>query len=144
MPTLHQFHLSGNCYKVRLTARHASVPLTLREVDMMGGETRRPAFLKINPNGRVPTLVLDDGRILPESNAAMWWLARDSALNVMEAHLAKSERFAGRAFSIADIALYAHTHCAADGGFDLAGFPHVGARLARVAAQPGHMPMSAR
>lgn len=203
MPTLYQFHLSGNCYKVRLAAHHAGAVLTLRDVDMLGGETRTADFLKINPNGRVPTLVFDDGRALPESNAAMWWLAKGSplwpegdweraqalqwmffeqyshepniatrrfwsafapperrherahmmqgwldngyaALQVMETHLSKADWFAGRRFSIADIALYAYTHCAGDGGFQLDAYPSVRRWLAQVAAQPGHIAMDAR
>jgi len=43
--------------------------------------------------------------------------------------------------SIADIALYAYTHCAGDGGFELADFPNIRAWLARVQTQPGHTPM---
>lgn len=203
MLTLYQFHPSGNCYKVRLTAHHLRIPLALRDVDMMGGETRRPEFLAINPNGRVLTLVLDDGRALPESNAAMWWLAEDTnllptdkweraqvlqwmffeqyshepyiatrrfwvafapkerlkdkehmlqpwldggyaALGVMERHLSKHDWFAGPRFSIADIALYAYTHVAADGGFDLAAYPAVNRWLARVADEPRHIPIDAR
>jgi glutathione S-transferase len=62
------------------------------------------------------------------------------ALGVMQQHLAHSPFFAG-AYSIADIALYAYTHCAADGGFDLAAFPAVVDWLARVRAMPGHVPL---
>ncbi len=63
------------------------------------------------------------------------------ALGVMEARLQKAAYFAGARYSIADIALYAYTHCAADGGFDLSRYPAVGAWLARVKAQPGHVPL---
>ena len=63
------------------------------------------------------------------------------ALAVMEQHLATRGFFVGEQFSIADIALYAYTHVADEGGFDLAAYPAVGAWLARVAAQPGHVPM---
>ena len=66
-----------------------------------------------------------------------------AALGVMEGHLAGREFFAGGAYSIADIALYAYTHVADQGGFDLARFPAVQAWLARLAAQPGHVPMLA-
>ncbi len=59
-------------------------------------------------------------------------------------HLAKRDWFAGGRYSIADIALYGYTHSAADGGFDLAGYPAVRAWLARVAAQPGHVPLEFR
>jgi glutathione S-transferase len=60
---------------------------------------------------------------------------------VMEKHLADRQWFVGGRYGIADIALYAYTHCAGDGGFDLAVFPHLRAWLARVRAQPGHTPM---
>jgi glutathione S-transferase len=45
----------------------------------------------------------------------------------------------GESYSIADIALYAYTHVAPEGGFDLAPFPSLRAWLERVAAQPGHL-----
>lgn len=61
------------------------------------------------------------------------------ALNVMEQHLAEAPFFVGRRYTVADIALYAYTHVAAEGGFDLTGYPRVGAWLLRVAAQPGHV-----
>jgi glutathione S-transferase len=63
------------------------------------------------------------------------------ALMVMEQHLAGHAWFGGERCSVADLALYAYTHCAGDGGFDLAAFPHIAAWLARVQAQPGHTPM---
>ena len=64
------------------------------------------------------------------------------ALAVMDRHLGGSDWFGGDAMSIADIALYAYTHVADEGGFDLADYPAVGAWLARVAEQPGHVPMN--
>jgi len=77
---LHEFSLSGNCYKVRLTAAHVGVPLERREYDLMKGETRTPEFLaNINANGRIP--VLQDGdRFIPESNAACFYVAEGSPL----------------------------------------------------------------
>jgi glutathione S-transferase len=63
------------------------------------------------------------------------------ALGVMEGRLTQSDYFAGAKYSIADIALYAYTHCAADGGFDLLAYPAVRARLARVREMPGHEPL---
>ncbi len=62
-------------------------------------------------------------------------------LAVMEQHLAGREWFVGDSYGIADIALYAYTHCAGDGGFELADFPNIRDWLARVRAQPGHTPM---
>ncbi len=63
------------------------------------------------------------------------------ALAVMESHLENREFFVGGAYSIADIALYAYTHVAGEGGFDLGEFPAIGAWLGRVRAQPGHVPI---
>jgi glutathione S-transferase len=63
------------------------------------------------------------------------------ALGVMEQMLAREPFFVGGRYSIADIALYAYTHCAADGGFDLARYPSVRAWIGRVRAQPRHVPM---
>ena len=65
-----------------------------------------------------------------------------AALAVMERHLGESDWFGGDAMGIADFALYAYTHVADEGGFDLADYPAVLAWLARVAEQPGHVPMN--
>jgi glutathione S-transferase len=65
------------------------------------------------------------------------------ALAAMERHLDGSEYFVGDALSLADIALYAYTHVADEGGFDLDRYPAVQAWLARVAAEPGHVPIDA-
>ena len=62
-----------------------------------------------------------------------------AALEVMEQHLRARSFFVGDSYSIADIALYAYTHVAHEGGFDLAPHPAVRAWLDRVAAQPGHI-----
>ena len=80
MRVLHQMQMSGNCYKVRLTAAQLGIPLTLREYPLFGGATRTPEFLARNPNGRVPLLEWEDGRVLPESNAIIWHLSEGSAL----------------------------------------------------------------
>jgi len=64
------------------------------------------------------------------------------ALGVMETHLRGREWFVGSSYSIADIALYAYTHVAEEGGFDLSGFPAVRAWLGRVRLQPGHIPIT--
>jgi glutathione S-transferase len=77
--TLHEYALSGNCYKLRLTAAHVGAVLERREYDIIKGETRSPAFLAtVNANGRIPVLQVGD-RFLPESNAACFWLADDGA-----------------------------------------------------------------
>ena len=62
-----------------------------------------------------------------------------AALAVMEGHLARRTFFVGGRYTIADIALYAYTHVAGEGGFNLDNFPHVNAWLARVADRPGHV-----
>jgi glutathione S-transferase len=64
------------------------------------------------------------------------------ALGVMEGHLARRDWFVGERYSIADIALYAYTHVAGEGGFELERFPAVQRWLARVAGEPRHIPIS--
>lgn len=77
---LHEDPRSGNCYKIRLTAALLGLPLERREYDIMAGETRTPEFLAtINANGRIPVLQVGD-RMLPESNAACWFLGEGSVL----------------------------------------------------------------
>jgi glutathione S-transferase len=66
-----------------------------------------------------------------------------AALDAMERHLSSRAFHVGERFTIADISLYAYTHVAAEGGFDLAGYPAIGAWLDRVAGQPGHEPITA-
>ena len=65
----------------------------------------------------------------------------DAALAVMEEHLREADWFGGDGMTIADIALYAYTHVADEGGFDLGRYPAVGDWLARVRERPGHVPM---
>jgi glutathione S-transferase len=65
------------------------------------------------------------------------------ALDAMEAHLDGRELLVGKSLTIADIALYAYTHVADEGGFELDGYPAVRAWLERVAAEPGHVPIDA-
>jgi glutathione S-transferase len=201
--TLHEYALSGNCYKIRLTAAHVGVALERREYDIMTGATRTPEFLaRVNGNGRIPVLQIGD-KFLPESNAACWyladgsplipadrfdradmlrwmcweqynhepnvatmrfwkaflgldklndaqqaqleskWMAGEAALCLMEKHLAAQDWFVGTGLTLADICLYAYTHVAEEGGFKLSRYPAVQAWLARVAAQPGHVTITA-
>ncbi len=201
MPILHQMQMSGNCYKARLAARQVGVALSLKDYGLHDGATRKPDYLAKNPNGRVPLLEFEDGRLLAESGAILWYLGENTplvpadrwgraqllqwmffeqyshepyiavarfwlgyapkedlekrrhlvpewhakgnaALGVMQRHLAKHDWFAAGQYSIADIALYGYTHCAAEGGFELSAYPAVRAWLARVAAQPGYIPLS--
>jgi len=189
---------SGNGYKIRLLLAHLQRDYEWVAVDILKGESRTPAFLARNPNGRVPTLELDDGSFVWESNAILWFLAEGTrfmpstplsrartlqwmffeqyshepyvatprfivrhlpedsprrrelpdrlekaraALGVMEQHLAKHPFFVDDRYGLADIALYAYTHVAPDGGLDLASFPAVRQWLGRVASQPGYVPL---
>ena len=77
---LHEFPLSGNCYKIRLTAAHVGINLERRAYDISKGETRTPEFLRdVSAAGRIP--VLQDGdRFLTESNAICFFLANGSKL----------------------------------------------------------------
>jgi len=198
MITLHDYLMSGNGYKVRLILTLLGIPFRRVERDILKGETRNAEFLAINPNGRIPTVVLEDGRILAESNAILWYFAEGTrflpedrferaqalqwlcfeqyshepniatvrfwvhagldkeraavvadkrkagiaALGVMEQHLTGRRYFVGERYSVADIALYAYTHVAEEGGFDLRPYPAICAWLARVAAEPGHIPIT--
>jgi glutathione S-transferase len=200
MVRLHDSLSSGNGFKVRLLLAQLGIPFERIEYDIDRAETRTPAFLAKNPNGRVPTLELEDGTFLPESNAILWYLAEgtpflpegrreraevlqwmffeqyshepniatvrfwimhqvaptplielstpakrkqgEAALGVMETHLATHRFFVADRYTIADIALYAYTHVAGEGGFDLQPYPHVRAWLDRVAAQPGYIPIT--
>ncbi|MDX8443126.1 glutathione S-transferase family protein [Mesorhizobium australafricanum] len=65
----------------------------------------------------------------------------NKALGVMNRHLEQNEFFAGNAYSVADIALYAYTHTAEMGGFQLDAYPAVAAWLKRVEADKGHVPI---
>jgi glutathione S-transferase len=196
---LYNSQVSGNCYKVRLIAAHLGLDYERREVDVIDRSNRSELLGDLNPALRVPTLVLDDGRALAESNAILSYLARGTryvpddefqrakvlqwlffeqyshepyiavvrfwvavakappsqaeletkrvggyaALQAMERHLAERQFLVAERYTIADIALYAYTHVAEEGGFDLSGLPAVRAWLARVAEQPGHVPITA-
>jgi len=200
MLRLYDYLSSGNGYKVRLLLTQLGMPFERVELDILTGETRTAEFLARNPNGRIPTLELEPGVYLPESNAICWYLAEGTpflpegrlaraqvlqwlffeqyshepniatvrfwvthdqltperrvlleskralgyaALDVMERHLAARPFFVAERYSIADIALYAYTHVAAEGGFDLGRFTAVQAWLDRVASQPAHVPITA-
>jgi glutathione S-transferase len=75
MPTLYDFLDSGNGYKIRLLFALLEQPYRWIELDITQGQTRTPAFLAKNPNGRIPALELDDGTCLAESGAILWYLA---------------------------------------------------------------------
>lgn len=71
---------SGNCLKVKWTADYLGLAYEWIEVDVMQAETRAPAFLAMNPAGQVPTVVLNNGRYLAQSNAIILHLAEGSDL----------------------------------------------------------------
>jgi glutathione S-transferase len=77
---LYDFLDSGNGYKVRLALAQLGIPCDWVAVDILAGETRRPAFLEKNPNGRIPLLELADGSYLAESNAILCYLAERTPL----------------------------------------------------------------
>jgi glutathione S-transferase len=192
---------SGNGYKVRLLLAQLKLRYDWTDLDLDAGAARQPEFLKRNPNGRIPTLELDDGTNLAESNAILWYLAEGSpyvpgdrlgraqalqwmffeqyshepyvatpryivkhlpadharraelpsrlatgraALAVMDEHLKSRRFFVAEQYTIADIALYAYTHVAHEGGHDLTPYANVRAWLERVAAEPRHVGIDAR
>ncbi len=193
---LYDYLDSGNGYKVRLVLALTGRPYRWTELDIDRGGTRTPEFLAKNPNGKIPALELDDGTVLAESNAILWYLAEGTrfipdnrtqraqvlqwmffeqyshepyvatpryikrhlspehprqaeipqrlergraAFAVMETHLRARSYFVAERYTIADIALYAYSHVADEGGHDLAPYPRVRAWLERVAAEPGHI-----
>ena len=189
---------SGNCYKLQLLCALLGLDYQWRAVDIMAGETRTEYFLKLNPNGKVPTLLLDDGRTLAESNAILLYLGEGSALvpddaylrarmlqwlffeqyshepyiavarfiklyqgmpearkaeyetrlpggyralTVMEQQLAESDFLVSDQLTLADIALYAYTHVAHEGGFSQEAYPAIRRWLQRVESIPSYRPM---
>ncbi|MGH7949169.1 MAG: glutathione binding-like protein, partial [Candidatus Binataceae bacterium] len=80
----------------------------------------------------------DERRAVLESKRKLGY----DALGVMELHLKNRAWFVGERYSIADIALYAYTHVADEGGFELSRFAAIQAWLDRVRAQPGHIPIT--
>jgi glutathione S-transferase len=196
---LYNSQVSGNCYKVRLLLAQLGLDYQRREVDVIDRSNRAELLGELNPALRVPTLVLDDGRPLAESNAIISYLADGTAflptdaferakvlqwlffeqyshepyiavvrfwvavakappaqavleekmqggyaaLDAMERHLAANRFLVADRYSIADIALYAYTHVAHEAGFEVGGYPEIGSWLERVAAQPGHVAITA-
>jgi glutathione S-transferase len=80
MITIYGDPISGNCLKVKWTAERVAIPFTWVDVNVVKRETRTDAFLALNPAGQVPTIVLQDGRTLAQSNAIILYLAEGSAL----------------------------------------------------------------
>jgi glutathione S-transferase len=196
---LYDSQVSGNCYKVRLLFAHLGLTYERAELSVVDRSNRPEVLGGLNPALRVPTLVLDDGRTLAESNAILHYFAQGTdylpedrfehakvlqwlffeqydhepnianvrfwvcfsaspppaeeiearraggyrALDALERHLAENDFLVANRYTIADIALYAYTHVAPEGEFDLVRYPRIRAWLERVAAQPGHVPISA-
>ena len=74
MFTLYTYPLSGNGRKVHMFLEEVGAPYQITRIDLMKGEQKNPDYLKLNPNGKVPTLV-DAGFVLWESNAILLYLA---------------------------------------------------------------------
>src|SRR6516164_2258534 len=81
------------------------------------------------------------GRELQQHALEDWMEEGNRALGVMERHLQNHRYFVTDHFTIADIALYAYTHVAHEADFDLSRYPAIRAWLARVADEPGYIPM---
>lgn len=80
MLTLYDDPTSRNGYKVRLLLSHLKLPFTCVRKDIMAGETRKPDFLAKNVAGRIPALKLEDGTVLAESDAILFYLAEGTPL----------------------------------------------------------------
>ncbi|MEZ9539381.1 glutathione S-transferase family protein [Shewanella sp. 10N.286.51.B8] len=189
---------SGNCYKIKLTLALLNIDYQWQDVDIMAGGSQTKAFLAKNPNGKLPVIELDDGRVLAESNAIIGYLAAGSrlipddkfnnalmyqwlffeqyshepciavarfiklyqgmpverqaefdnlqiqggkVLKLIDNQLAGQAFMLGELFSLADIALYAYTHVAHEGGFDLSVYPNFQQWLANVESQAGFVSM---
>ncbi|MGI8410979.1 MAG: glutathione S-transferase family protein [Solirubrobacteraceae bacterium] len=195
---LYDSSVSGNCYKVRLLLAHLGLSYERREVDVFERSGRAQLLEGLNPALRVPTLVLDDGRALAESNAILGYFGEETeyvpddrferaqmlqwmffeqyshepyiavarfwalagitpsaeqlegkrrggqrALAAIDHHLARRRFLVADRYTLADIALFAYTHVAPEGGFELEPYPALREWLERVAAQPGHIAITA-
>ncbi|WP_045856378.1 glutathione S-transferase family protein [Teredinibacter purpureus] len=86
--------ISGNCYKIQLVCALLDIPYTWVPLNILKGEAQAPEFLEKTPNGKIPLLVLGDGRCLSESNAIVNFLAAGSALLPEDAFLlAKTQQW---------------------------------------------------
>jgi glutathione S-transferase len=197
---LYNSQLSGNCWKVRQILALRGIEYERVEVDVFDRSNRPELLGGKNPALRVPTLELEDGQFLAESNAILWyfgdgspftpadqlerarvlqwmffeqyeveptvavsrfwitllgerekhaeeleskWRAGNRALAALEGHLDGRDWLVGDRFTTADISLYAYTHLAEEGGFDLERYPNVRAWIEQVAAVPGYIPLDA-
>ena len=189
---------SGNCYKLKLLCALLSIEHEWIAIDILRGESRSDEFLAMNPNGQIPVCVTDDGAILTQSNAILYYLGQGSdywpddkldqtrvlewqffeqythepsiavarfiklyqgmpadrqdeynaklkagyrALAVMERRLQQYDYLVNSGASLADISLYAYTHVAHEGGFDLSPYTAINAWISRLQALPGYLSM---
>src|SRR5262249_11312245 len=72
---LHDYDASGNCFKVRLLLALLGREYERVPVDIFAGDTLTPELARLNPVRETPVLELDDGRVLTQSNAILWYLA---------------------------------------------------------------------
>lgn len=192
--------LSGNCYKVKLLLEFLDIQHEWLHINVLKAESHTPEFLQMNPNGKIPVLVLDDERILTESNAILGYLAEETefvptdryakakmyewmffeqyshepfiavarfinkylglpearieeyhalqpkghkALAIMEQAFGQHDYLVGNELSLADISLYAYTHVADEGGFDLSLYPNIQAWCQRIQNYPAYRGMAA-
>lgn len=190
---------SGNCYKVSLLCSLLNIEHVWVDIDILAGETNTAAFLKKNPNGKIPLLEITDGQFLAESNAILCYLAENShlvptnsyerakmlqwlffeqyshepfiavarfinkylglpeerceeyrskqkgghkALKVMNEQLECTPFLVGDRPSLADLSLYAYTHVAGEGGFDITSYEHICSWLKRIESMPGYSAMA--
>ncbi|MCG6888880.1 MAG: glutathione S-transferase family protein [Gammaproteobacteria bacterium] len=190
---------SGNCYKLKLLCALLSIEHEWITVDILRGETGSEQFLAMNPNGQIPVCITDDGEVLTQSNAILYYLGQGSlywpadllaqtrvlewqffeqyshepgvavarfirlyqgmpaarqdeyqaclrtgyrALNVMEERLQLQDYLATDSVSLADISLYAYTHVAHEGGFDLSTFPAIRAWISRIQGLDDYVSMN--
>src|SRR5258708_25624400 len=75
MIRLYDYLISGNGYKVRLLLTQLEIPFERIELNITKGETRTPEFLRKFPNGRIPAVAFDDGKLLFESNPIIAYFA---------------------------------------------------------------------
>ncbi len=80
MLTVHGDIRSGNCLKVKWLLDWLQRDYRWAETDVTAGATRTPEFLALNPAGQIPAVVLEDGRVLAQSNAILLHFAEDTAL----------------------------------------------------------------
>ena len=192
--------LSGNCYKVKLLLEFLDIQHEWLYINVLKAESHTPEFLQMNPNGKIPVLVLDDERILTESNAILGYLAEETefvptdryakakmyewmffeqyshepfiavarfinkylglpearieeyhalqpkghkALAIMEQALGRHDYLVENELTLADISLYAYTHVADEGGFDLSLYPNIQAWCQRIQNYPAYRGMAA-